>query len=151
MEWSEIILYASIGIILASTIIGIYYGVKGIVPGVQTYQGTPSMLESGLDPNQATFMFFYTSWCPWCKKAQPAWASLKESLKTNPKTFGGYSVQFEEINAENDKGKAALYQIEAYPTYKLQTSDKIYEYKGAPSADAFRKFLVSVLGKEETA
>jgi thiol-disulfide isomerase/thioredoxin len=150
MEWSELMMYSIIGIVLASAIIGVYYLVRGVVPGAQTYQGVPSTVASTLDPNQATFMFFYTTWCPWCKKAQPVWASFKESLKTNPKTYGGYMVQFEEVNAENDKGKAALYQVEAYPTYKLQTKDKIYEYKGAPSTEAFRKFLVSALGKEET-
>jgi thiol-disulfide isomerase/thioredoxin len=150
MEWYDILLYALIGIVLAACIVGIYYAVRGFVPGVPTYQGIPSNVSSGLDDNQATFMFFYTTWCPWCKKAQPIWSSFKESLKTNPKTYGGYTVNFEDINAENDKGKSALYQVDAYPTYKLQTKDKIYEYKGAPSVDAFRTFLASSLGKEET-
>ena len=149
MEWLEIFFYALIGVLISTLIIVIYYSVRGLVPGLPTYKGVKSVSPGGLDPHQATFMFFYTSWCPWCKKAQPAWASFKESLKTNPKTFGGYTISFEEINAENDKGKAALYQVDAYPTYKLQTNDTIYEYKGIPSSDEFRKFLVNALGKEE--
>jgi hypothetical protein len=56
---------------------------------------------------------------------------------------------FEEINAEADKGKSALYQIKAYPTFKLETSDKVYEMLGPPTVESFRAFLESALGSEK--
>ena len=55
----------------------------------------------------------------------------------------------EEINAESDKGKSALYKIKAYPTFKLETSEKVYEMKGPPSTASFRAFLISALGEEK--
>ena len=51
--------------------------------------------------------------------------------------------------AESDKGKSALYKIKAYPTFKLETSEKVYEMKGPPSTASFRAFLISALGEEK--
>ena len=56
---------------------------------------------------------------------------------------------FEEINCEADRGKAALYQIAAYPTFKLETPDNLFEMEGRPNADTFRDFLKKSLGPEK--
>jgi thiol-disulfide isomerase/thioredoxin len=94
-------------------------------------------------------MFFYTPWCPHCKTAQPVWASLKETLKNTPSTFGGHTVIFEEINCDSDKGKSALYKIEGYPTFKLETDSKLYDFKGRPSVVALQNFLTQTLGQKK--
>jgi thiol-disulfide isomerase/thioredoxin len=141
------------GITLAIVIaaIVIYYLVWGIMPGASVLSVTePPMTNNGLDENHAKFMFFYTTWCPWSKKAQQPWASLKEIHKNTPKKYGTTTVVFEEVNAENEKGKAALYGIKGYPTFKLETKDKVYEMLGKPSVPALRAFLITVLGKESS-
>lgn len=141
------------GITLAVVVgaIVIYYLVWGIMPGASVLSVTaPPMTNNGLEENQAKFMFFYTTWCPWSKKAQQPWASLKEVHKITPKKYGTTTVVFEEVNAENEKGKSALYGIKAYPTFKLETKDKVYEMLGKPSVAAFRAFLITVLGKESS-
>jgi thiol-disulfide isomerase/thioredoxin len=141
----------TIGLVLITTVAAflIYYLVWGIVPGASVMSVTePPIQANGLDDKQAKFMFFYTTWCPWSKKAQQPWASLKEVHKNTPKTYGGTTVVFEEVNAENEKGKAALYGIKGYPTFKLETKDKVYEMLGKPSVASFRAFLITVLGKE---
>lgn len=141
------------GVTLAVVVgaIVIYYLVWGIMPGASVLSVTePPMTNNGLEANQAKFMFFYTTWCPWSKKAQQPWASLKEVHKNTPKKYGTTTVVFEEVNAENEKGKSALYGIKAYPTFKLETKDKVYEMLGKPSVAAFRAFLITVLGKESS-
>ena len=55
---------------------------------------------------------------------------------------------FEDINAEANKGKAALYKIQAYPTFKLETHNKVVELKAVPDPLNFDAFLVSALGKK---
>lgn len=140
------------GITLAVVIaaIVIYYTVWGIMPGASVVSVTEPPTSNGLDRNQSKFIFFYTTWCPWSKKAQQPWASLKEVMKNTPKTYGGKTVMFEEVNAESEEGKAALYGVKAYPTFKLETNDKVYEMLGKPSVPAFRAFLIMVLGQEST-
>ena len=141
------------GITLALVVAAIvtYYFAWGIMPGASVLSVTePPMTNNGLDENQAKFMFFYTTWCPWSKKAQQPWASLKEIHKNTPKKYGTTTVLFEEVNAENESGKSALYGIKAYPTFKLETKDKVYEMLGKPSVAAFRAFLITVLGKESS-
>lgn len=146
----------NIGIIFGITLvvvvasIVIYYTVWGIMPGASVMSVTEPPTSNGMDGSQAKFIFFYTTWCPWSKKAQQPWASLKEVMKNTPKTYGGKTVIFEEVNAESEEGKAALYGVKAYPTFKLETSDKVYEMLGKPSVAAFRAFLITVLGQESS-
>ena len=151
MELSNIGMIFGVTLVVVVSAIGIYYLVKGILPGASVGAVTePPTSTNGLDQNQAKFMFFYTTWCPWSKKAQQPWASLKEVHKNTPKKYGNTTVIFEEVNAENEQGKAALYGIKAYPTFKLETNDKVYEMLGKPSVAAFRAFLITVLGQESS-
>jgi len=143
--WIELL----ISLVVVALFIGIYYAVTGIPPGAKLIEQRPPLSTTNLDDNQAKFMFFYTTWCPHCKKAQQPVASFKEMVKNRRYRYGNKEIIFEEINAEADKGKSALYQIKAYPTFKLETSDKVYEMLGPPSVEAFRAFLESALGSEK--
>ena len=127
----------------------IYYLIFHVLPGAKLIVKPPPITSSNIEPNQAKFMFFYAPWCPHCKTAQPTWASFKEMQKNSKYTYGGKDILFEEINAESDKGKTALYQIEAYPTFKLETSEKVYEMLGKPTTASLRAFLISALGSEK--
>jgi thiol-disulfide isomerase/thioredoxin len=150
MESRNIGIIFGITLVVVVASIVIYYTVWGIMPGASVVSVTAPPTSNGLDGNQAKFIFFYTTWCPWSKKAQAPWASLKEVMKNTPKTYGGKTVIFEEVNAESEEGKAALYGVKAYPTFKLETNDKVYEMLGKPSVAAFRAFLITVLGQESS-
>ena len=126
----------------------IYYFATGIVPGSRTIVTTPPV-ENGMDETQAKFMFFYTPWCPWCKHAQQPWGSMKELLKNSRYTYGGKTVFMEEVNCDGDKGKATLYKISAYPTFKVETNMEVHEFSGKPTVKNFRTFLKQVLGPEK--
>jgi hypothetical protein len=146
--WTEV----GLAVLLSLFIFLSYTAIRGFPPGLQTYHvATPPVSSNGLDTNQAKFMFFHTLWCPYCVQAQPIWASFKETLKNNPAMYGGKKVSFEEINCDTDKGKRALYKIDAYPTFKLETSDKLYTYSGKPSVQDFDKFLIETLGSKKSA
>ena len=125
-----------------------YHAYTGILPGAKLIELTPPV-DSGLDDGQSKFMFFYATWCPHCKTAKTPWHSFQELVKNQGLTYGGKTVVFEEINAEIDKGKTALYNVVAYPTFKLQTKDKLYDMVGAPTVTNFREFLKKALGSEK--
>jgi thiol-disulfide isomerase/thioredoxin len=148
--WSSYAIPIIVSLIIVVSSIGLYYWWTGTPPGATLIEQEPP-IESTLDGTQANFMFFYASWCPHCKTAQQPWHSFKQLVKNNNFTYGGMKITFEEINAETDKGKAALYGIQAYPTFKVQTMDKLFEMRGAPTAANFREFLKKALGDEKTA
>lgn len=133
---------------ITGLIIGVYKFVTGNFPGSKLIIEDPPIEHNGLEPTQARFMFFFTSWCPHCKNAEGPWRSFKQQLKNNPVTYGGYDIEMEEFNAEANVSKSALYKIKAYPTFKLETNKKVIEMKGVPDPLTFDKFLISALGKK---
>lgn len=138
-----------VSLIVVLTAIGLYYAFTGTPPGARLIeQDLP--VESGLDDSQANLMFFYATWCPHCKHAKDPWHSFQQLVKNQGLTYGGTRLSFEEVNAEVDKGKSALYNIQAYPTFKLQTKTKLFEMVGAPTVTNFREFLKKALGSEKS-
>jgi thiol-disulfide isomerase/thioredoxin len=129
-------------------VIAAYRFFVGHYPASKFIIEDPPIPNNGLDKDQARFMFFYTNWCPWSRKAWKPWKAFKQMMKNNPATYGGKTILFEEINAESDKGKAALYNIKEYPTFKLETTDKLVTLLAIPDPATFKVFLTGVLGQE---
>ena len=143
--WIELI--ASLVTVVATIVI--YYYITNVPPGAKLIiQEIPEFSEA-VDNNTARLMFFWASWCPYCKQAWQPWKSLQQVIKNDNLTYGGKSVSFEDINAETNKGKAALYKINAYPTFKVVTDKKVYEMLGKPTVPNLREFLKKALGDEK--
>jgi thiol-disulfide isomerase/thioredoxin len=137
--------------VVAVVLIGgilIFRYTQGFYPGSRVIVGEPPLEQNGLDTSQARFIFFYAPWCPWSKKATKPHHSFKQNYLNNPSTYGGKTIVFEEIDATQDKGKAALYKVKAFPTFKLETQDKLFEYRGVPDAKKFQEFLRDALGTQ---
>ena len=95
--------------------------------------------------DKANLYFFHTDWCGHCQKAMPEW----EKLESGPKQFGNTEVSFIRVNAEKDRKTADLYEINAYPTIKLETSTGLYTYsEGPPTAEKLTNYLSMTFGKE---
>jgi thiol-disulfide isomerase/thioredoxin len=149
----ETVSNAAIGLVIAIVVvvasIWLYNNVTGVMPGAKLVLAPPAGVQpSGVDENVAKFMFFYTTWCPHSRKAEGPWKSFQQILKNAPRKFGGMSLQFEDVNAETQTGKAALYGIKQYPTFKIQTKDSVYEFVGLPTVNNFRAALVDTFGQE---
>ena len=123
----------------------LFRSMRGFYPGSKMIIEDPPIEHNGLEPQTARFIMFYTTWCPWSLKAQKPWRSFKQQLKNTPKKYNGYSVSLEEVNAEADKGKAALYKIKAFPTFKVETPQKVVQFQGVPDPLTFDTFLTSAL------
>ena len=146
---SELLISLLVVLIMSVGFVLIYKWRSGIFPASKIIITDPPIEHNGLEPTQAKFMFFYTSWCPHCKTAHSPWNTFKQQLKNNKATYGGNTVLFEEINAEVDVGKTALYKIKAYPTFKVETTKKVIEMKGVPDPLVFDQFLISALGPKK--
>lgn len=146
-EYLEIALYV-LGTCIV-LVVGWYFW-KGYYPGSSYIVEQPPIPKNGLDPGQAKFMFFYTTWCPWSHKAWPKWKSFKQLMENNQVKYGDQQILFEEIDCEADKGKAALYKIAGYPTFKLGTTEQTYVFQGIPDPRTFDVFLQTCLGKKSS-
>jgi hypothetical protein len=133
-------------IITFIVVVVVYRIIAGYYPGSKFIIEDPPLQHNGLDTNQARFMFFHTTWCPWSHKAWKPWNSFKQQMKNNSVKYGGKTILFEEIDAEADKGKAALYNVREYPSFKLETTEKLYVLQGVPDPATFNVFLVGTLG-----
>ena len=120
----------------------------GFYPGSKFILEDPPVQHNGLDGDTARFIFFYTTWCPYSTAARKSWESFKQQLKNVPVKYGGKTIIFEDVDCEADKGKAALYKIKEYPTFKLETVDKLYKLIAIPDVATFDVFLVGTLGKK---
>ena len=90
-----------------------------------------------------TMYYFYTTWCPYCKKARPEWDKFVanyEGKKINEQT-----VEFVAIDCDKDEGTAKQFNVEAYPTIKLVTDGAVIDYDAKPKYDTLVKFLESSL------
>lgn len=92
----------------------------------------------------ANLYFFYTDWCGFSKKAMPEWEALEESLKASP-IIGATRVTPVRVNGDRDRALTTLYQIEGYPTIKLETSSGLTDYTGKRTAGDILAFLQETL------
>jgi len=74
----------------------------------------------------------------------PEW----EKLESGPHQFGTTEVSFVRVNAEKDRATADLYQVDAYPTIKLETPTGLYTYDKTPTADGLTNYLRQTFGNE---
>lgn len=127
-----------------------YHSITGIWPGGRLVIEDPPAGVSGLSDDQAKFIFFSTDWCPFSQKAKDPWVNFKQEMLNTSKTFGGKTIVFEEVDCDAQKGRAAMFNVREYPTFKLQTKEKVYRMCGNPSVASFKAFLRSSLGSESS-
>jgi thiol-disulfide isomerase/thioredoxin len=87
----------------------------------------------------ADLYFFYTEWCPHCKKSMPIWQSLKSELDN--KEFKGSMLNFIEVDCDKDAALAEKFNVQGYPTIKLVKGNQVIEYDAKPSKDTLMEFL----------
>jgi thiol-disulfide isomerase/thioredoxin len=97
--------------------------------------------------NTAKLYLFYTTWCGYSKKAMPIWESVKAELESSP-IFGNTRVEAVSIDADQDPKTASLYEVNAYPTIKLETSTGLHDFNQSITRDNLLNFLRLTLGKE---
>jgi len=90
----------------------------------------------------ATLYYFYTTWCPLSKKANPEWQALQDETNSVVK---GVNIVFKEVDCDQDTATADKFKIVGYPTIKLVYNDTTYEYDAKPNKDTLLQFLNSVL------
>jgi thiol-disulfide isomerase/thioredoxin len=141
-----------IGLILIALFfisIAVYVYFNNIKPGlnkqfVENREFVSEDQDQNREPKVATLYYFYTNWCPYCKKARPVINEFKSKIEN--KTFNNNRVIVREVDCETDSGTADKFKIEGYPTIKLVTEDgTVYDYDARPNVETLMQFLNEVL------
>ena len=98
--------------------------------------------NDGTEEEIATMYFFYTNWCPLCKKARKEWDDFVNITHGHVKNV---NIVFKEIDCDKDIDIADKFNITGYPTIKLVYDYKTYEYDAKPDKNTLIQFIDSVL------
>jgi thiol-disulfide isomerase/thioredoxin len=96
------------------------------------------IVEQG-ESSEAELYFFFTEWCPHCKKAKPEWEKLVSEFEGKP--INGTIVHFKAIDCDKDEATADEFKVEGYPTVKLVKDGEIIEYDAKPEYETLVEFL----------
>lgn len=89
----------------------------------------------------AEVFFFFTTWCPYCKKARVEWDKFKAQWAG--RELNGYKIRLAEIDCETNVAMANKYSVVGYPTIKLVKNDKVFEFDAKPELETLNQFLAS--------
>ena len=91
---------------------------------------------------EATLYYFYTNWCPHCKKANP---EIEKLMERTGGVVNGVKLIIEKVDCDKDTETADKYEVNGYPTIKLIYNEKIYDYDAKPNVDTLLQFLNTVI------
>ena len=125
-------------------------------PGQTSGSGSGSGSGSDSEEKSMTLWYFYTDWCPYCKKAKPQWDLLKSMYPDSTVKENGYSLKFEEINGETGANQVKFFEktflkdsdkkteIDGYPSIYLIKGPQVFEYEATPKLETFQEFIRQV-------
>lgn len=107
-------------------------------------QSQDKTVETRKEPDIAKIYYFYTQWCPFCKKARPEWDKAKE--KFEGQVINNYKIHFLEVDCDAKTNEEIAKDIDGYPTIKMILPDgKSVEYDSKPDSETLALFINSVL------
>ena len=91
---------------------------------------------------------FYVEWCPACKNIKDEWNDFTSYVEKNYQTQDGdIYVETKEIDCDNIRNNNLVdkYDIDGYPTIKIVTGNKVYEYNSKIESELLKEFLEQVI------
>lgn len=116
---------------------------------VKTNGSNGSENSSGGNASNGTadILFFYADWCPHCKQAKPEWQKFKEQY--NETVVNNYKLNLIDVNCTSELGESGqlikTYNVEGFPTIKMNVNGKIIEYQARVSNENLKLFVKKML------
>jgi len=92
-------------------------------------------------------LFFYADWCPHCKQAKPEWQKFKDQY--NESVVNNYMLNLIDVNCTSELGESGqlikTYNVEGFPTVKMNVNGKIIEYDAKVSKENLKLFVNKML------
>ena len=122
----------------------IMYGfyIKVLKPRLNSdYTANKEFIAKGEDDYTVDIIYFYTTWCPYCKKAKSEWDRFRSQWEE--KGISGYKLKFTEVDCDINESLADKYKVDGYPTIKMIKQGKVIDYDAKPDQDTLNQFLKS--------
>jgi thiol-disulfide isomerase/thioredoxin len=127
-------------LIIVFLIAAIYTYKRYVSPRMKpNYVANNEYIQGAELPTSVDMYYFYTTWCPHCKKSMPVWQNLKKDIGDNK--IKGSRINFLEVDCDKDTELADKFNVKSYPTIKLVKGNQIIEYDAKPHKDTLMEFL----------
>lgn len=123
--------------------LAIYVYITYVTPKLKPQYAENKEFIQKTETSEAELYFFFTEWCPHCKKAKPEWQKLKDEFAD--KKVNNTTVYFREIDCDKNEEVADKFKVDGYPTIKLVKEGQIIEYDAKPNYDTMVEFLHTTL------
>lgn len=115
-----------------------------IKPMISEHKLNKEFINKNIDNSEDILvMYFYTDWCPYCKKAKPEWNKF-ESYVNNKNKGIDYTISLVSVNCDENKSIADKYEVDGYPTVKLIYKNKVHDFDAKVTKDNLVEFLDSI-------
>jgi thiol-disulfide isomerase/thioredoxin len=122
-----------------------YYAFENLIkPSISGHKLNKEFKKRGSVDNSEdiSIMYFYTEWCPYCKKAEPEWKKF-EKYVDNINNTNDYNVTLTAIDCDEKKSVADKYKVEGYPTVKLFYKGEVQDFDAKVTKENLVQFLNS--------
>ena len=100
-------------------------------------------INANKNNSEVEIYYFYTDWCPYCKKAKPHWEEIKNN--NQGKVVNGYKLYFIDVNCtdKNDESQQLIkkYNVDSFPTIKLVKNGFVIDFDAKPTNENLQKFI----------
>ena len=91
-------------------------------------------------------LFFHVDWCPHCKTAKPEWDSFKSAFEG--KQLNGYNILCLDVDCTEENNSKITqminkYDIDSFPTVKMNREGKIIDYEARITRNNLEEFVNS--------
>jgi thiol-disulfide isomerase/thioredoxin len=134
-----ILLVVAIFIILAMYIYNKYV-IPRLAPKYKENNEFTGNNEDGGGFGTAEIYYFYTEWCPHCKKSSPEWDAFVQEV--DGQIINGNTVHCHKIDCDVDsEGLADKFKVESYPTIKMVVGGNVVDYDAKVSVVTLNQFV----------
>jgi thiol-disulfide isomerase/thioredoxin len=106
-------------------------------------------VEDENPPDTCEIIFFYTTWCPYCKKARSNWqdfSSQWNGKKAESKQGKRFDIIMSEVDCDRQEAIANKFNVTGYPSIKCIMNGKVTDFDASPTPEALNQFLQVCLG-----
>ena len=114
-----------------------------IKPKLSEHKLNKEFINKENNSEDIRIMYFYTEWCPYCKKAKPEWSKFQTYIDNITRNLD-YNIYLTTINCDKQKDLADKYNIEGYPTVKLIYKSDVYDFDAKITKNNLIEFLESI-------
>lgn len=123
--------------------LSIYIYIKFIHPKLNlNYVANSEFISS--EDDKMLVIWFYTEWCPACKQTYNEWKNFKNDAELLNLSI---PIEFMEIDCDKDENFANKFNINEYPSIRIEYKDEVYIYDAKPDRIELMNFLKGSIPK----